>query len=86
MVKIEIYTTMFCGYCHEAKQLLKKKDIGFTEIDISYDPSERKKMIQRSNGKSTVPQIFIDDVSIGGCDELYELNSIGKLDLLLNND
>ena len=74
---------MLCGYCHEAKQLLKKKGLEFAEIDVSYDVSQRKNMIQRANGRSTVPQIFINDMGIGGCDELYELNNTGKLDLLI---
>ena len=74
---------MLCGYCHEAKQLLKKKGLEFAEIDVSYDVSQRKNMIQRANGRSTVPQIFINDMGIGGCDELYELNNTGKLDLII---
>lgn len=83
MVKIEIYTTMFCGYCQSAKHLLKKKGVAFEEIDISLKPPQRAVMIERADGNSTVPQIFIDGESIGGCDELYVLDQEGKLDALL---
>ena len=84
MAKIEIYTTMFCGYCQRAKHLLKKKGVDFEEIDISLKPSQHPVMIKRADGNSTVPQIFIDDENIGGCDELYELEQDGKLDVLLD--
>lgn len=83
MPQIEIYTTATCPYCRRAKQLLREKSLDFTEIPVDNDPPARMKMMERANGRMTVPQIFIDDMHIGGCDELYELNYGGKLDLLL---
>ena len=86
MPKVEIYTTRFCGYCHSAKALLARKGVEFTEIDVSGDPETRGKMIDRSNGGMTVPQIFIGPTHVGGCDDLYALESAGKLDPLLAGD
>jgi glutaredoxin 3 len=84
MPPIEIYTTPYCPYCVAAKRLLAKKGADFTEIDVSYDASERDKMIERANGSMTVPQIFIGATHVGGCDDLYALDQAGKLDPLLN--
>lgn len=86
MPKVEIYTTRFCGYCHSAKALLTRKGVDFTEIDVSSDPEMRSKMIDRARGGYTVPQIFIDQTHVGGCDDLYALESAGKLDPLLAGD
>jgi glutaredoxin 3 len=86
MPKVEIYTTRFCGYCHSAKALLTRKGVEFTEIDVSGDPDTRSKMIDRANGGYTVPQIFIGQTHVGGCDDLYALESAGKLDPLLADD
>ena len=83
MPQVEIYTTPLCGFCHAAKRLLTKKGIGFSEIDIAANPDRRPEMIRRANGGRTVPQIFIGDTHVGGCDELFELESDGKLDALL---
>jgi glutaredoxin 3 len=83
MAKIEIYTSPICGYCHRAKALLDKKGVPFTEIDVYGDPSARDEMVKRAQGRRTVPQIFIDGRHIGGCDEIYALESAGKLDQLL---
>ena len=83
MAMVEIYTQMMCGYCVRAKSLLDKKSIPYTEIHIHSGPDVRKEMIQRANGKTTAPQIFIDGKSIGGCDELYALENAGKLDPML---
>jgi glutaredoxin 3 len=83
MAKIEIYTTPICPYCVAAKQLLTQKGASFTEIDVSRDNDLRQVMMQRAHGKRTVPQIFIDDQHIGGCDDLYDLNDRGGLDPLL---
>ncbi len=83
MPRIEIYTTQICPYCDRAKRLFKKKGVEWEEIDVSYDEGLRTFMTQRANGKRTVPQIFIDDFHVGGCDDLYELESDGKLDPLL---
>jgi glutaredoxin 3 len=84
MPPIEIYTTPFCPYCHDAKALLKKKNVAFTEIDVSRDRELRSKMMARANGRSTVPQIFIGATHVGGCDDLYALDDAGGLDPLLN--
>jgi glutaredoxin 3 len=83
MAQVEIYTTRFCGYCQSAKALLARKGIAFTEIDVSADPEERSRMIERSDGRYTVPQIFVGSTHVGGCDELHALNRAGKLDPLL---
>ncbi len=83
MPKVEIYTAMMCGYCHEAKALLAKKKVEFKEIHVGFHPKARAEMIQRTNGCRTVPQIFINDRHIGGYDDLYALDSAGKLDKLL---
>jgi glutaredoxin 3 len=85
MSTIEIYITPYCPYCISAKALLKRKNVAFTEIDVSGDPAGRAKMIERANGRMTVPQIFIGDVHVGGSDDLHELERAGKLDPLLAN-
>ena len=85
MDKIDIYTSPFCGFCHEAKELLRDKGLAFNEIDIIAEPNRRKEMIDRASGQKTVPQIFIDNNHIGGCDDLYSLNARGKLDPLLGS-
>ena len=79
MAKVEIYTTMLCGYCHRAKKLLQERGIAFTEIDVMTDGKLRDEMRQRTGGRTSVPQIFIDDRHIGGCDDLYALDQAGKL-------
>ena len=84
MAPVEIYTTPYCPYCLDAKALLKKKNVAFTEIDVSRDSTLRTKMTQRANGGSTVPQIFVGATHVGGCDDLYALDGAGKLDPLLN--
>jgi glutaredoxin 3 len=84
MPPVEIYTTPFCPYCLDAKALLKKKNIAFTEIDVSRDRDLRRQMTERANGRTTVPQIFIGATHVGGCDDLYELDGTGGLDPLLN--
>ncbi len=72
MKPVEIYTTPpLCGYCHAAKRLLTQKGVAFTEIDVSRDPDLRAAMTQRSNGGRTVPQIFVGETHVGGCDDLY---------------
>jgi glutaredoxin 3 len=83
MSKVEIYTTRYCPYCISAKALLTRKKVQFTEIDVSGDPEGRMTMIERANGRMTVPQIFIGDTHVGGSDELHELERAGKLDPLL---
>ncbi len=83
MAQVTIYTRDFCGYCAAAKRLLSEKGVDFTEHDASFSPDLRKEMIQRANGRSTFPQIFIGERHVGGCDDLYELDRTGKLDPLL---
>ncbi len=83
MKTIEIYTKPYCGYCLAAKRLLTMKGMTFTEIDISRDTEQRQVMQARSNGRFTVPQIFIGEVHVGGYDELSALERSGKLDALL---
>ncbi len=85
MAKIEIYTTMFCGYCARAKKLLESKGAPYTEIGVDMDPEGRRAMVARANGRTTVPQIFIDGTHIGGSDELAALDRAGKLDPLLGS-
>lgn len=82
-MNIRIYTSPLCGYCHAAKRLLQSKSVEFLEIDLANEPDRREEMVQRANGGRTVPQIFIDENHVGGCDDLYALERAGKLDLLL---
>jgi glutaredoxin 3 len=83
MTHVEIYTTRYCPYCVSAKALLTRKEVTFTEIDVTGDPEGRSKMVERANGRMTVPQIFIGTVHVGGFDDLYALERGGKLDALL---
>ena len=83
MVEVTIYTRMMCGYCTAAKRLLDRKGVTYTEHDASFSPDLRREMIQRANGGSTFPQIFIGDVHVGGCDDLHALDAQGRLDGLL---
>jgi len=83
MPKVEIYTTATCPYCMRAKMLLAEKNVAFTEIAVDGDPVLRGKMSERAHGRTTVPQIFIGDRHVGGCDDLYALESQGDLDALL---
>ena len=82
-MSIQIYTSPLCGYCHAAKRLLQSKGVEFVEVDLAHEPERREEMVQRSNGGRTVPQIFIDDHHVGGCDDLYAMEHAGKLDPLL---
>jgi len=83
MARVEIYSSMFCGYCARAKALLERKGVAYDNIDVLEDTSKRDEMVARANGGTTVPQIFIDGVHIGGSDELAALERAGKLDPLL---
>ena len=83
MPTVEIYTSPSCGFCHAAKRLLTQKHAAFTEIDLTRAPQRRVEMLSRSGGRHTVPQIFIGDTHVGGCDDLYALERAGKLDALL---
>ncbi|MGR3289720.1 MAG: glutaredoxin 3 [Paracoccaceae bacterium] len=83
MKSVEIYTSPLCGYCHAAKRLLKTKGVQFVEFNVMGNPGRRQEMLGRSNGRHTVPQIFVGEVHIGGFDELANLDRAGKLDTLL---
>ncbi len=83
MSAITIYTTRFCPYCNAAKELLRQKGAAFEEIDVTGDQAGRKRMSVLANGRTTVPQIFIGDRHIGGCDDLYDLDEAGQLAPLL---
>ncbi|MBF0447396.1 MAG: glutaredoxin 3 [Magnetococcales bacterium] len=83
MPEIIVYSTTVCPYCVRAKMLLDKKGASYEEINLTKNPDRRDEMLQKSGGKRTVPQIFIGDKHIGGCDDLYELELDGELDKLL---
>ncbi len=83
MPRIEIYTKFLCPYCARAKKLLDGKGVAYEEIDISMGGEKRNEMLQRANGRHTVPQIFIGDRHVGGSDDLAELERNGQLDSLL---
>nr|WP_317892066.1 glutaredoxin 3 [uncultured Sphingomonas sp.] len=83
MAKIEIYTKAFCPYCTRAKRLLESKGAAFEEFDITMGGERRAEMLQRANGRTTVPQVFIDGRHIGGSDDLAALDRQGRLDPLL---
>jgi len=80
---VTIYTTPWCPYCHRAKALLARKGVSFDEIDVSGDAALRQAMSERAHGRRTVPQIFVGERHVGGCDDLHELERQGKLDPLL---
>ena len=83
MAEVEIYSSMFCPFCHRAKRLLSDKGVKFIEIDVDTDPGRRAEMRERANGGHTVPQIFIDGTHVGGSDDLAALDRAGKLDGML---
>jgi glutaredoxin 3 len=83
MKTIEIYTTDYCPFCVKAKSLLKKKNIKFSEINVSNDEALREKMSAMANGAKSVPQIFADNVHVGDCDKIHKLDQEKKLDKLL---
>ncbi|MEL7026126.1 MAG: glutaredoxin 3 [Pseudomonadota bacterium] len=83
MKPVEIYTSPLCGFCHAAKRLLTQKGVSFLEIDLSREPGRRAEMLDRANGRHTVPQIFIGETHVGGFDDLSALERAGKLDPLL---
>jgi glutaredoxin 3 len=84
--KVEIYTWTTCPFCIRAKNLLLTKGVDFLEYSIDGDEVARNKMAQRANGKRSVPQIFINDHHVGGCDDIYALDRQGKLDALLDGN
>lgn len=83
MPKIIVYSGPNCPYCVRAKQLLQKKGAAFTDYDVKADGAKFDEMLSKSGGRKTIPQIFINDKHIGGCDDLYALDAAGKLDALL---
>lgn len=83
MKKVEIYSSPLCGYCHAAKNLLKKKGIAFEETNLMTNPGKRSEMLERSGGRTSVPQIFIGGQHVGGCDDLMDLEMDDKLDAML---
>ncbi len=83
MAQVEIYTKDWCGYCMRAKRLLQNKGVEFQEYDITLGGPQRVEMIGRADGRSSVPQIFIDGVHVGGSDDLVALDASGKLDPML---
>jgi glutaredoxin 3 len=83
MASIEVYTTPSCPYCVSAKELLRRKGVDFMEINVAGDRELRAKMVERAGGRVTVPQIFIGDTHVGGCDDLHALDDAGGLDPLL---
>ena len=85
MAKIEIYTSRLCGFCARAKSLLEQKGLEYEEIDVDGTPGQKELMVNRANGAQTVPQIFINDVHIGGCDDLYGLEAEKQLEALLES-
>lgn len=86
MQPVTIYTKSWCPYCQDAKQLLREKQVTFDEIPVDGDRAGQAKMAERAGGRSSVPQIFIGDRHIGGCDDLYALDRAGKLDSLLRGE
>lgn len=83
MASVVIYTRQFCGYCSAAKKLLDSKGVSYVEHDATFAPDLRQEMIGRSNGRTTFPQIFINDVHVGGCDDVHALDRDGRLDAML---
>ncbi len=83
MKSVEIYTSPLCGFCHAAKRLLKQKGVEFTEYNVAINPAKRQEMMGRANGRHTVPQIFVGEDHVGGCDDLFDLEQNGKLDAML---
>ena len=84
MPQITVYSGPNCPYCVRAKALLQKKGAAFDAVDVKADPAKLEEMMQRSGGRKTIPQIFIGDRHVGGCDDLYALDAAGQLDGLLN--
>jgi glutaredoxin 3 len=84
MANVVMYTTMFCPFCAHAKRLLSQKGVQFEEIDVDVVAGSRQEMMARAGGRTSVPQIFIDDTHVGGCDDLFDLEHDGKLDPMLS--
>jgi glutaredoxin 3 len=85
MTRVTIYTTTYCGFCVRAKELLARKGVSFEEIDVSGDDAERQRLVERSGGLRTVPQIWIGQTHVGGYTDLAQLDREGRLDALLED-
>ncbi len=83
MARVEIYCSLLCGHCYRAKRLLDSKGVDYEEIDVMLKPKRRAEMSARSGGRTSVPQIFIDGILLGNCEELYALEAAGKLGQIL---
>jgi len=83
LARIEIYSSMLCGFSYRAKKLLERKGVAFDDIDVMLKPGRRAEMVQRSGGRTSVPQIFVDGRHLGDCEELYALEAAGKLGPIL---
>lgn len=83
MADIEIFTSPFCPFCHRAKALLKKKGVAFTEVDVMMNAGKMAEMVEKSGGRQTVPQIFVDGRHVGDCTEIHQMDAEGKLDAAL---
>jgi glutaredoxin 3 len=83
MPHVRIYTAMLCPYCSQAKKLLREKGVAFEEIDLTMKPRQRAELAGRAGGRTSVPQIWIGETHVGGCDDLYALNEAGRLDAML---
>lgn len=83
MAEVVVYSSPFCPFCSRAKKLLDEKGVAYEEIDVFSNPGRRREMTEKAEGRTSVPQIFIDGKGIGGCDDLYALDRAGKLDPLL---
>jgi glutaredoxin 3 len=83
MQNVVIYSKAYCPYCQRAKMLLDQKGVQYQEFDLMKQPDLKQEMVQRANGSTTVPQIFIGETHIGGCDDLFAMESANKLDSLL---
>ncbi len=83
LARIEIYSSMLCGYSYRARKLLDSKGVDYEEIDVMLRPGRRAEMVERSGGRTSVPQIFVDDRHLGDCEELYELEAAGRLGPIL---
>lgn len=86
MRRVEVYSTFLCGYCYRAKKLLESKGVAYEDIDVMLQPGRRAEMVARSGGRTSVPQIFVDDVHVGDCGDLYALEATGRLDAILQED
>ena len=83
MPPVIVYSSAFCPYCHRAKRLLHEKGVSYQEIDVVMDPCRRQEMTQKAGGRRTVPQIFVGQTHVGGCDDLMDAERSGRLDQLL---